>query len=113
MFQSDILKIYKQAKAEILYDIPDDDPYEILKLMCSEQAAQGNKVDKNVFIGFSTAGFEDGGFDWDKSILGHKFWHSLIIQREFHLAYIANKEIKKIIKKEKRKRIFSKIKNLF
>lgn len=113
MFQSDILKIYKQAKAEILYDIHDDDPHKILKLMCSEQAAQGNKVDKNVFIGFSTAGFEDGGFDWERSILGHQFWHSVIIQKEFHLAHIANKEIKKILKKEKRKIIFSKIKNLF
>lgn len=108
-----ILKIYKQVKTEILYGISDDDPYDILKLMCSKQAAQGNKVNKNVFIDFSTAQFEDRGFDWDKSILGYHFWYKLIIEEEFHLAYIANKKAIKILKKEKRKRVFSKIKNLF
>lgn len=53
-------------------------PKEVLSLACSEQVRQGNPYDPIMFAIHRYSGKIDGGFDWNRSILGYSFWtHTL------------------------------------
>lgn len=71
--------IYKnQIKGEI-----ENFPKEILQKMIIEQNLQGNKINIKIFQKNKTSTYINGGFDWNNTIDGEKFWHEVIYNENF------------------------------
>ena len=60
---------YKKLESKF-YNIP----RELLVLACSEQVLQGNEYNPIIFAKSLYADKNEGGFNWDQSVLGDKFW---------------------------------------
>lgn len=53
-------------------------PVEIVKEMLKNQKIQTGKIDISVFEKHISASIGDGGFHWEKSEEGHKYWEKII-----------------------------------
>ena len=57
--------------------------YEVVQKMVNEQVRQGNKADVVVFQKRVYATRVCGGFDWDRSLIGLKFWMNVLLNEKF------------------------------
>lgn len=55
-----------------------DLPVEIQQHMLNEQVRQGNERDAEIFEIDASTGAFGGGFTWNKSVDGYKFWEEII-----------------------------------
>lgn len=53
-------------------------PFNIILLMLEEQYKQTGKVDILKFQRFLACSASQGGFDWDKSLQGYKWWFNTL-----------------------------------
>ena len=60
-----------------------DFPIEVVQEMVNEQVRQGNKADVEVFQKRVYATRVCGGFDWDRSLVGLKFWMNVLLNERF------------------------------
>lgn len=58
-------------------------PIEVVQKMVNEQVRQGNKADVEVFQKRVYATRVCGGFDWDRSLIGLKFWMNVLLNEKF------------------------------
>jgi hypothetical protein len=58
-------------------------PIEVVQKMVNEQVRQGNKADVVVFQKRVYATRVCGGFDWDRSLIGLKFWMNVLLNEKF------------------------------
>ena len=58
-------------------------PIEVVQKMVNEQVRQGNKADVVLFQGRVYAARVSGGFDWERSFMGLKFWRDVLINERF------------------------------
>lgn len=65
----------------------DDLPKEIQAKMLDHQEAQGNKRDPEVFRKALDMDKCVGGFDWDKTPKGHKFWRDILLDGNLQTFY--------------------------
>lgn len=59
-------------------------PIEVVQKMVDYQVLQGNKADVSVFQHDATAEHWEGGFDWEETREGHRFWACIIGEGEFY-----------------------------
>lgn len=78
---NDALASYKNLESRF-YNIPK----EILILACSEQVLQGNKYDPIIFAQLLYTDKCGGGFNWDQSVLGNKFWIKTLSDHKYDRA---------------------------
>ena len=64
-----------------------DFPIEVVQKMVNEQVRQGRKADVAVFQDRATAILECGGFTWDRTVMGERFWCDVISKRDFSLFF--------------------------
>jgi len=64
-----------------------DLPIEIKEKMMDEQEAQGNKRDWSVFEKAKYSAVSYGGFNWDKTELGHDNWATIILNHYYEPFY--------------------------
>lgn len=62
-----------------------DFPLQVVQSMLYEQVSQGNPADPSVFARCAKANKNDGGFNWDESVLGGLFWGDVITLKRFDL----------------------------
>ena len=58
-------------------------PIEVVQKMVNEQVRQGNKADVVLFQKRVYAARVSGGFDWERSFMGLKFWRDVLINERF------------------------------
>lgn len=58
-------------------------PIEVVQKMVNEHVRQGNKADVVVFQKRVYATRVCGGFDWDRSLIGLKFWMNVLLNEKF------------------------------
>lgn len=58
-------------------------PIEVVQKMVNEQVRQGNKANVVLFQGRVYAARVSGGFDWERSFMGLKFWRDVLINERF------------------------------
>ena len=58
-------------------------PIEVVQKMVNEQVRQGNKADVLLFQKRVYATRVCGGFDWDRSLIGLKFWMNVLLNEKF------------------------------
>lgn len=73
-------------KIKEIEHIYENTPKEVFSLACSEQVIQGNQYDPISFIINRYTGKDNGGFDWDRSILGYDFWYKVLDKYQYHYA---------------------------
>lgn len=61
-------------------------PIEVVQKMCDYQVAQGKEFNVEVFQKNIDA-FSNGGFAWDNTLEGHRFWRSVITHKIFDLFF--------------------------
>ena len=62
-------------------------PVEIQEKMLDEQERQGNKRDAKVFERRTMTYVLGGGFTWNKTVDGYKFWKKIIVDGDFSVFY--------------------------
>lgn len=62
-------------------------PIEVVQKMLERQVEQGNKEDVTVFQSDPSAAKRWKGFDWEETIEGKFFWHSVIVLEKFDLFF--------------------------
>ena len=62
-------------------------PIEVVQAMVDEQVRHGNPADVTVFQKNIELDDSKGGFDWDESIEGHRFWSDIIYNKNFDLFF--------------------------
>lgn len=62
-------------------------PLGVVVRMLEEQEKQGNDADIEVFKELCDAESKEGGFDWDETEAGMRFWSAVIIHCEFDKFY--------------------------
>lgn len=62
-------------------------PIEVVQKMVNEQVRQGNKADVEVFQKRVYATRVCGGFDWDRSLMGLKFWMDVLLNKKFDTSF--------------------------
>lgn len=62
-------------------------PIEVVQKMLNEQVRQGNKADVVVFQKRLYAARVSGGFDWERSFMGLKFWRDVLIKERFDIFF--------------------------
>ena len=62
-------------------------PIEVVQKMVNEQVRQGNKADVVLFQGRVYAARVSGGFDWERSFMGLKFWRDVLIKERFDIFF--------------------------
>lgn len=77
---------YKLTKKDIVDDIKNLH-IGIVVRMLEEQEMQGNKTDVKVFQKIHDAPFADGGFDWDNTEAGKRFWELVLLDDDFFIFY--------------------------
>lgn len=87
-FRSTIINnaLKHRGMTEALYVVTESDligelegfSIEIAERMLAEQVRQGNEEDIRVFQDHACANADDGGFDWDRTVEGHKYWRNAI-----------------------------------
>lgn len=73
-------------KIKEIESIYEKTPKEVFSLACSEQVIQGNQYNPISFIINRYTGKANGGFDWDRSILGYDFWYKVLDKYQYHYA---------------------------
>ena len=58
-------------------------PIEVVQEMVNEQVMQGNKANVEVFQERVHVGRICGGFDWERSLIGLKFWMNVLLNEKF------------------------------
>jgi len=56
-----------------------DLPEEIQNMMLNHQEEQGNEKDTEIFEKDLLSDRYMGGFNWDETVEGHRFWNDLLI----------------------------------
>lgn len=62
-------------------------PIELVQWMVDQQVKQGNKADVGVFQRYKGRSKHSGGFDWDKTELGHDVCNEIIDNKNFDLFF--------------------------
>jgi hypothetical protein len=62
-------------------------PIEVVEKMIEEQVKQGNQPDVVAFQRCHDASVALGGFDWDKTEEGYKFWWEVIMEGRFGMFF--------------------------
>ena len=76
------MKVKTVEKSDLIGAIKDF-PIEVVQQMVNEQVKQGNKADVVLFQGRVYAARVSGGFDWERSFMGLKFWRDVLINERF------------------------------
>lgn len=76
-----------KVKQEDLYRQISNFPIEVVQKMVERQVEQGNKPDVTIFRKNRETTRLDGGFTWESTIEGFRFWHSVIADRNFDEFY--------------------------
>ena len=63
-------------------------PQEIIYKMLERQVEQGNKRDADVFDENIIYGYFGGGFTWDQTIEGQKFWKEVLKEKRYDLFFL-------------------------
>lgn len=69
-------------------------PIEVVQKMCDYQVAQGKEFNVEVFQKNIDA-FSNGGFAWNNTLEGHRFWRSVITHKIFDLFFQKYPKIEK------------------
>jgi hypothetical protein len=78
--------IFKVEKADLVGAI-NEYPIEVVEKMIEEQVKQGNQPDVVAFQRCHDASVALGGFDWDKTEEGYKFWWEVIMEGRFGMFF--------------------------
>lgn len=62
-------------------------PPEVIELMLQRQEKQGNRRDIRPFLENIRRGKKRGGFDWNNTPEGERFWDEVLVEKNFKLFY--------------------------
>ena len=63
-------------------------PIEVVQKMVENQVKQDNPANVSIFQRDAFSSKFTGGFDWDNSEEGYKFWREVIIEKNFRLFFV-------------------------
>ena len=63
-------------------------PIEVVQKMVENQVEQGNPANVSIFQRDALSSKLTGGFDWDVSEEGNKFWKQVIVEKNFRLFFV-------------------------
>ena len=63
-------------------------PIEVVQKMLERQIEQTNKADVSIFQKRHTSNLLNGGFDWDNTEDGFKFWKEVINKKNFRMFFV-------------------------
>ena len=78
--------LYKVTEKDLIRELKGF-PIEVVQRMIECQVEQGNKADVTVFQNKNCCGIEDGGFEWDDTREGNKFWIAILASRYFDVFF--------------------------